>query len=436
MRKLNLFDAAMVSSGAMIGSGIFMNSSESAKFLETPAQLLVVWAVGGLIAFLGGLCFAELGGMFAQSGGQVVYLERGFAPWLGFIFGWTLFTTIQTGAIAAVATTCARFVGTFLPVSDLAVRLLAAGIIWALSVVNILGLRPGSLVQNVTTVLKFAALLVLIGAGLFFYKGPARAWGPVFPGGLDFRVLSAMGLALMPALFSYGGWQNLNFIAGEVKNPARTLPRAIIAAVSLVVAVYVLSNAVYIRVLGLTAIAGSTKLASDALASVVGTWGGRFISLAIVISTFGITNVFILTGARVYQAMAGTRAFLPVAGRVHPRFGTPHIAIILQSGWATVLLLSNTYGQLLQFVTFGDWIFFGLTALALILLRRKMPDAPRPYRVWGYPVVPAVFFLVSAAVVANVFAASFLKSAAGTLLILAGLPVYHFLRKQGAVHGI
>ena len=266
MRKLNLFDAAMVSSGAMIGSGIFMNSSESAKFLETPAQLLVVWAVGGIVAFLGGLCFAELGGMFAQSGGQVVYLERAFAPWLGFLFGWTLFTTIQTGAIAAVATTCARFVGTFLPMSDLAVRLLAAGIIWTLSVVNILGLRPGSLVQNVTTVLKFAALLVLIGAGLFCSRrarpGP---WGPVFPGGLDLRVLSAMGLALMPALFSYGGWQNLNFIAGEVKNPARTLPRAIIAAVTLVVAVYVLSNVVYVRVLGLSAIAGSTKLASDAL---------------------------------------------------------------------------------------------------------------------------------------------------------------------------
>lgn len=436
MRKLNLFDAAMVSSGAMIGSGIFMNSSESAKFLQTPAQLLAVWAVGGLVAFLGGLCFAELGGMFAQSGGQVVYLDRAFAPWLGFLFGWTLFTTIQTGAIAAVATTCARFIGTFLPMSDIGVRLLAAGIIWTLSVVNILGLRPGSVVQNVTTVLKFAALLALIGAGFFLYKGPARALGPVFPGGLDIGVLSAMGLALMPALFSYGGWQNLNFIAGEVKNPGRTLPRAIIAAVTLVVAVYILSNVVYVRVLGLPTIAASTKLASDAFAAAVGSWGGRFISLAIVISTFGITNVFILTGARVYRSMAESRAFLPVAGRVHPRFGTPHVAIILQSGWATVLLLSNTYGQLLQFVTFGDWIFFGLTALALIVLRRKMPDAPRPYRVWGYPVVPALFFLVSAAVVINVFAASFLKSAVGTLLILAGLPVFFLTRKQGAVHGI
>jgi APA family basic amino acid/polyamine antiporter len=436
MRKLNLFDATMISSGAMIGAGIFMNSSESARFLQTPAQLLVVWAAGGVVAFLGGLCFAELGGMFDRSGGQVLYLERGFAPWLGFLFGWTLFTTIQTGAIAAVATTCARFVGTFLPLSDPAARILAAGIIWLLSAVNILGLRPGSLVQNVTTVLKFASLLALIVAGLFVFKGPAPALGPVFPGGFGFGVLSAMGLALMPALFSYGGWQNLNFIAGEVRNPARTIPRAVIAAVSLVVAVYVLANVVYVRVLPLPAIAGSTRLAADALTAAIGAGGGRFISLAIIVSTFGITNVFILTGARVYQSMAGAGAFLPAAGRIHPRFGTPHVAIILQSAWATVLLLSNTYGQLLQFVTFGDWIFFGLTALALIRLRRSMPDAPRPYRVPGYPVVPVVFFLVSAAVVINVFAASFLKSLVGTALILAGLPVYRLVRRQGVSHGL
>ena len=196
-----------------------------------------------------------------------------------------------------------------------------------------------------TTVLKFAALLALIGAGFFVAKSPAQPLGQVFPGGLDIRVLSAMGLALMPALFSYGGWQNLNFIAGEVKNPGRTLPRAIIAAVTLVVAVYVLSNFVYARTLSPPAIAGSTKLAADAFAAAVGPWGGRFISLAIIISTFGITNVFILTGARVYQSMAVSGAFLPVAGRVHPRFGTPHVAIILQSGWATVLLLTTLTGS-------------------------------------------------------------------------------------------
>jgi amino acid transporter len=424
-RKLGVFDAAMIASGAIIGAGIFMNSAESAKFLQTSSQLLLVWGIGGLIAFLGGLCFAELGAMFPQSGGQVIYLERAFAPWLGFLFGWTLFSTIQTGAIAAVSTTCARFLGRFVPLSPAATIGAAAGIIWLLSAVNILGIKPGSLVQNVFTCLKILALAVLIVVGVLFFKAPpGSALGPLFPEGLSLKLVSAFGLALMPALFSYGGWQNLNFVAGEVKNPARTMPLAIISGVSLVVTVYVLANVAYVKAMPIEAIGRSTKLASDAFEAMVGPWGAAFVSAAIVVSTFGITNVFILTGARVYQVMAREGAFLPAAARLHPRFGTPHVAIVLQSVWASALLLTNTYGQLLQFVTFGDWIFFGLTALALIALRRKAPDVARPYRVWGYPVVPALFLLIAAAVVVNVFVTSPGKSAVGSAIILAGLPFY------------
>ncbi len=433
-RTLGLFDAAMISSGAMIGSGIFMNSAESAKFLRTSSQLLLVWMIGGLVAFLGALCFAELGAMFPQSGGQVVYLDRAFSPWLGFLFGWTLFSTIQTGAIAAVSYTCARFISTFLPMKDIWIGILAAGIIWSLSIVNFLGIRPGSLVQNISTTLKILALLALIVVGVLWFKAPRLNLGPLFPDGLDLKVLSALGLALMPALFSYGGWQNLNFVAGEVKNPARTMPLAIISGVSLVIAVYVLSNVVYVKALPLEGIAGSTKLASDSFQAMVGPWGARFVSLAIIISTFGITNVFILTGARVYQAMARSGNFLPLAAELHPRFGTPYVSIFFQSVWASCLLLTNTYGQLLQYVTFGDWIFFGLTALALIILRKKMPGAPRPYRAWGYPLVPLLFFLISAAVVVNIFISSFVKSLIGSAIILAGLPFYHFTPKKGSGH--
>jgi len=426
LRKLSLFDAAMISSGAMIGAGIFMNSAESAKFLQSSAQLLLVWIAGGVIAFLGGLCFAELGAMFPQSGGQVVYLDRAFSPWLGFLFGWTLFSTIQTGAIAAVSYTCARFASRFIPLSDLGLSGLAAGIIWLLSFINFLGIRPGSIVQNVFTTLKILALLALIGVGMIWFKTPSLSLGPLFPQGLHLGTLSAMGLALMPALFSYGGWQNLNFVAGEVKDPSRTMPLAIISAVSLVVTIYVLSNVVYVKALPLEAISRSTKLASDAFEAMVGPWGAKFIAAAILVSTFGITNVFVLTGARVYQAMARSGSFLPVAARLHPRTGTPHVAIFLQAAWASCLLLTNTYGQLLQYVTFGDWIFFGLTALSLIVLRKKMPDAPRPYRAWGYPAVPLVFLLISAAVVINVFASSLSKSLVGTAIILAGLPLFFF----------
>jgi APA family basic amino acid/polyamine antiporter len=436
IRRLGWFDAAMIVAGAIIGAGIFMNSSESAKFCQSSSQLLLVWAAGGVIAFLGGLCFAELGALFPQSGGQVIYLERAFSPWLGFLFGWTLFTTIQTGAIAAVSTTCARFVGTFVPMSDSTSRWVAAGIIWLLTAVNILGVKPASWVQNIFTVLKISALVVLIVVGVFVLKGASGspgslpALGPLFPSGVDLKVLSALGLALMPALFSYGGWQNLNFVAGEVKNPARAIPLAIISGVALVVVVYILSNVAYVRALPLRAIAGSTKLASDAFEAMVGPWGGRFISAAIIVSTFGITNVFVLTGARVYQVMAEKRMFVLAAARVHRRFGTPHVAILFQAVWASGLLLSNTYGQLLQYVTFGDWIFFGLTALALIVLRRKMPGAERPYRTWGYPATPLIFLIIAVSVVVNVFISSPVKSFIGTAIILAGLPVYLAVRRK------
>jgi APA family basic amino acid/polyamine antiporter len=427
---LNSFDAAMIVSGAIIGSGIFMNPAESAKFVQTSSQLLLVWAIGGVIAFLGGLCFAELGTMFPQTGGQYVYLEEAFAPWLGFLFGWTLFSTIQTGAIAAVSYTCARFVSFFLPMKDIWVSALAAGIIWLLSLVNILGIRPGSLVQNIFTSLKIAALLGLISIGLFWFKTPQSGLGPLFPTGIELKTLSLLGLALMPALFSYGGWQNLNFVAGEVKNPARTMPLAILSGVTLVVAVYLLTNVVYVRALPLTGIQQSSRLASDAVRAMVGDWGATFVSLSVVISTFGITNVFILTGARVYYVMARERAFLPLASRLHPRFKTPAYSILFQSLWASALLFSNTYGQLLRYVTFGDWIFFALTGLALLVLRQKKPDLLRPYRVWGYPVVPVVFFLISSTVVINIVISSPLKSLAGSAIILAGLPAYYLSRRR------
>lgn len=428
-RSLGPFDAAMIVSGAIIGSGIFMNSTESAKFLQSSSQLLFVWIVGGFIAVLGGLCFAELGAMFPQSGGQYVYLERAFKPWTGFLFGWTLFSTIQTGAIAAVSYTCARFIGTFVPMSGLATTLLAAGLIWGLSLVNFLGIKPGSIILNVFTILKIGALFALIAVGLFG-KGPSLAPGPLFPSGFNLGLLSALGLALMPALFSYGGWQNLNFVGGEVRNPARNMPLAILSGVALVVTVYILSNIVYVKALPLAAIQGSTKLASDAVEAMVGPWGAKLVSLAIIISTFGITNVFILTGPRVYYVMAKEGAFLPLAARLHPRFQTPAASIFIQSLWASALLLTNTYGQLLQYVTFGDWIFYALTALALLVLRRTRPDLERPYKTWGYPVVPALFFIIAVAVVVNVYISSPLKSVAGTAIILSGLPLFYFTRKK------
>ncbi len=435
-RTLGQIDAVLIVTGAIIGAGIFMNPAESARHLTTPAQLLFVWGLGGFVALMGAICFAELGAMFPQSGGQYVFLEKAFSPWLGFLFGWTLFSTIQTGALAAVSYTCARFIGQFLPLSDLGTSILAAALILLLSLINHFGIRPGSIVQNVFNSLKILALLFLIIIGLIAHKASGTGLGPVFPGGLSFRLLSLMGLALMPALFSYGGWQNLNFVGGEVKNPSRSIPLAILSGVVLVVAVYMLSNVVYVRALPLKEVAGSTKLASDAVAALIGPWGARFIALAIIVSTFGFLGVVILTGPRVYAAMAQEGAFLGMAGRLHPRYETPYLAIWIQAAWACGLLFTKSYGQLLEFVTFGDWIFFALTALALIVLRAKKPGWPRPYRAWGYPVVPALFLLISAAVVVNVFLMSPGKSLIGLLIILSGLPVYLLARPARKAPGL
>jgi len=435
-RRLNAFDAAMIVSGAIIGAGIFMNPAESAKFLQSSSQLLLVWALGGFIAFLGALCFSELGTMFPESGGQVVYLEKAFSPWVGFLFGWTLFSTIQTGALAAVAFTCARFVSIFFPMGDFKVSLLAASFIWILSLVNFFGIKPGSIVQNVFSCLKIAALLAIIAIGIHFLRTSPLQLGPLFPEGLNFKMLNLMGLALMPVLFSYGGWQNLNFVAGEVKHPERNMPIAIMTGVSIVIFVYVLSNAVFAGALPLSEIGASTKLASDAMEVMIGPFGAKFVAMAIIISTFGFTNVVIMTGPRVYYIMAKNKMFLPLAGKLHPRFQTPHYSIFLQSIWATVLLFSNTYSQLLQFVTFGDWIFFGLTALGLIVLRKKLPDIPRPYRTWGYPVVPLLFSVVAFAVVINVVFSSFWKALIGMLIISAGLPIFYWTRRKEAKHEV
>jgi APA family basic amino acid/polyamine antiporter len=432
-RKLSLFDATMIVSGAIIGAGIFINPAESARFLQNSGQLLFVWILAGVIAFLGGLCFAELGSLFVHSGGQYLYLKVAFTPWLGFLFGWTLFTTIQSGAIAAVAVTCARFLRSLLAFPEKATIFMAAIIIWFLSVVNFFGIRPGSLVQNVFTALKLLALFFLIFLGIYnslFSSSGHVSFGPLFPERINFSFLSALGLALMPALFSYGGWQNLNFVAGEVINPRRLLPLAIILGVSIVVAVYVLTNWFYLTSLPFDKLCSSNQVAADAVEALLGQKYSRLISLAIVISTFGITNVFILTGPRVYQAMAREGAFLPLAARLHPRFQTPHLSIFLQSAWASLLLFSNTYSQLLQYVTFGDWIFFGLTALALIKLRKKLPAQTGVYRVWGFPWVPLIFAFISFAVVINVFIFSPLKSLMGTAIILSGLPLFWLSRKR------
>lgn len=429
-RHLNYFDSTMIVCGSVIGVGIFINPAESAKFLSSPSQLLFVWALAGFISFIGAICFAELGAMFPYAGGQYVYLKKAFSPWMGFLFGWTLFSTIQTGVIAAVSFTCARFISYFFSMNDFTVSLVAAAIIWFLSLVNFFGIKQGSLVQNVFTSLKLFALLIIIGVGFFWFKAPDIILGPIFPQGITLQSIKIMGLALVPALFSYGGWQDFSYVLGEIKNPARNIPVSFLSGISIVIIVYVLVNSVFIKTLSLAEISNSTKIASDSVKVMMGSRGTAFFSLAIIVSTLSIANVAILAGSRVYYSMAKEKAFFPIAAKLHPSHSTPYASIFLQSLWATILLFTNTYSQLLQYVIFGTWLFLGLSVISLFIFRKKMPDASRPFKTWGYPFTPFLFSLISAAVVLNIIVSNFVKSLIGIGIILAGFPIYYLLGKQ------
>lgn len=432
-RVLRPFDATMVVIGGIIGSGIFINPRLVAQSLDSSWLVLLAWAVGGLVALCGAFAYAELGSRFPKAGGQYVYLKDAWHPLAGFLYVWALLLIIETGAMAAVAIIFAEYLLRFLGRSDAAALPIAVAALVVVSAVNYVGVKPGSRVLNVFVVLKVAALAVLIGIGLLLPAGT--------PGWLaDTRLTDAsagsgtvlaFGAALIPILFAYGGWQNANYIAEEIDAPERNLPRSLILGVIVVVVVYVLVNVAYLRLLGLDGLAGTATPAADAAARALGTAGDKFVAAAIAISTFGFLDLAVLAPTRVYYAAAAD-GYLPSAlARLHPRYGTPTLAIVVQAAWAILLVLTGTYGDLLNSVVFADWIFFGGTVAALFVWRsaqrRGTSEPPnRTYRSPLYPYLPAFFVLVAIAVVASVVIEAPARAAAGALLIATGIPVFLF----------
>jgi basic amino acid/polyamine antiporter, APA family len=432
-RALGPFDATMVVIGGIIGSGIFINPSIVAQRLDSPGFVLAAWAAGGAIALAGAFAYAELGAIFPRAGGQYVYLRDGYHPLAGFLYGWALLVLIESGAIAAVAIAFASYALRLAGRPDIAPAPLAIAAVVVLSIVNYLGVKPGSRVLNVLVVLKVAALAALIGFGAF---APAHAgWWTAAreTSAPPLTTAVAFGAALVPILFAYGGWQNANYVAEEIENPRRNLPLSLIAGTSAVVVIYVLVNVVYLRALGLEGLAATTTPASDAAERMFGALGDRFVTAAIAISTFGFLDLAILAPTRVYYAMAADGVFLPALARLHPTYRTPGLAIVLQSTWSCVLALSGTYGQLLNYVVFADWIFFGLTVAAVLVFRRTFPLERRPpdsFRAPGYPVVQIAFAIVAAAVVLSVIWADPSSALRGTLLLAAGIPVYYWFSRR------
>lgn len=438
-RRLGLFSGTMAVIGGIIGGGIFRTPAAVAERVGSPTFILMAWIVGGIIALIGAFCFGELGQRRPRAGGGYVYLRETWGPLPAFLYGWALLLVIATGAIAAVGVTFADY---FLALTGLPGRLtvpLAIGAIVFLSGVNILGVRPGAITQNIFTVLKLAALAALIVAGLAMglqggSLAPAPSPAPA-PGGSSMVVI--LGAALVPILFTYGGWQQINFIAEEMIDPEKTLPRAVVLGVVVVVVVYLTANLAYLRVLGPEGLAASTAPAADTMRRLFGSTGGTVIAAGITASTFGFLNLVILVTPRVFQAMAADGLFFPRLARLHPTYRTPVAAILLQAAWAILLTLSGTFGQLVDYVAFGDWIFFGLTVAGLYVYRARDRGADRtagtsrPFRVPGYPVTPALFVLAALYVVASSVLSNPRNALIGTGLLALGVPVYAYWRWRG-----
>jgi APA family basic amino acid/polyamine antiporter len=434
-RRLGLFSATMAVVGGIIGGGIFRTPAAVAERVGAPGLALGAWVVGGAVALIGAFCFGELGFRRPRAGGGYVYLREAWGPLPAFLYGWALLLVIATGAIAAVAVTFADYTLALVGLPPELSAPVAVGAIVLLAGINYVGVAPGAITVNVLTVLKLAALAAVIVVGLAL-AAPAHAAPVAVTPPPDRPWLLTLGAALVPILFTYGGWQQTNFIAEEIVTPERTLPRALVFGVLIVVGVYLLANLAYLRVLGQEGLARSTAPAADTMRALLGPAGGTFIAAGIAVSTFGFLDLVSLVTPRVLQAMAADGVFFPSLAALHARYRTPTRAIVLEAAWAIVLTLTGTFGQLVDYVSFGDWIFFGLTVAGLYRLRARdarqgAPAPPPGVRVPGYPWTPALFVAAAALVVTSAVHGNPGNAAVGTGLLLLGIPVYLWWRRPG-----
>ncbi|WP_337172361.1 amino acid permease [Gemmatimonas aurantiaca] len=435
--RLGTFSGTMLVVGGIIGAGIFLSPAVVVQRVGTTPLTLGAWGLGALIAIIGGFVYAELGARRPRAGGTYVYLREAFGTLPAFLYGWALFLIIGTGAIAAVAMTGANYLAELLGLSADTGRPMAIALIVGLTALNILGVRIGATTGNVLTILKLSAIALLVVAALLLvprYAAPVVAApvtplaGPTSLGG----AIGAMGAALVPVLFSFGGWQQTNAVAEELVDPQRTLPRALILGVLIVAATYLLVNIAYLRALGLEGLAASRAPAADAMQVYLGPAGRTVITFGIVTSTVGFLGMVILMSARVYQAMAADGLFFRSMARLHPRTQTPVAALVGQGLVALVLLLSGTYGQLLDYVVFADWIFFGSTAATLLILRSR--DDARgvhiPVRAPWHPFSTLLFVAAAGYVVVGSILSNPGNALRGALLLALGLPVYAYWMRQ------
>lgn len=462
----------MIVIGSMIGSGIFIVSADIARTVGSPGYLLLVWLITGAVTVIAALSYGELAGMMPHAGGQYVYLREAYNPLVGFLYGWTLFLVIQTGTIAAVAVAFAKFTGVLIPwfseknilfefpgFDVSAAQMLAIAMIIALTWINTRGLKTGKVVQDIFTIAKTAALFGLILLGILIARNPAAlaanfsnlwsaGWTHVADGKIvSFQSLSglalvaAIGVAMVGSLFSSDAWNNITFTAGEVIEPKRTIPLSLVLGTVTVTLLYVLANVSYLLVLPLNGnpdgkdilergiqFAASDRVATAAASMIFGQPAAVIMALLIMISTFGCNNGLILAGARVYYAMAKDHLFFRSVGTLNDQ-DVPSIALIVQAAWACMLCFSGTYSDLLDYVIFAVLIFYILTIIGIFLLRKKSPEAERPYKAFGYPFVPALYVLAAAAISVDLLIMKPAYTWPGLIIVIAGIPVYYLWRK-------
>jgi len=443
--RLNLGDATLLVVGAVIGSGIFLTTGIIAQSLPSPPMILLVWIVGGVLSLFGGLTLAELGAMMPEAGGQYVYLREAYGKTAAFLYGWTTFLVLQTGGIAALAVGFAEYLSYFIPGFGLNSMLIDSTVlqvsygqvvavmsIVVLTLINYYGVRTGSTVQNFFTILKLLAIGILILAGLFVSHEAGRSAEPVtlltMPEGI--AIIPAIGVALIAVLWTFDGWYAVNTVASEIKNPGRNIPLSLIFGLSLIGIVYLLVNIFYVSILPVSEITGVLRIGEKATSAAFGESAGAAMNGLILVSIFGCLSATILFGPRVYYAMAEDGIFFKSFARVHSRYHTPAVAIIWQGIWSSLLCLTGTYEQLFTYVIFTVMVFFIAATFAIFRLRKINPDAQRPYRTWGYPVVPAVFGLAMTFIAVSSLLEKPVESFLGLLIILIGLPVYYYWSKQ------
>ena len=432
-RELTRFDLTMIAIGSTVGSGIFLTPSIVAHQLPSPLWIGAVWLAGGVMALSGALTMAELGGMLPQAGGVYVFLKETYGGLTGFLYGWAYFLVVNTGGLAALAIAFSTYLGFFIPLSAAGLKIVGISGLVVLTLLNVLGVKIGGIFADLFTTLKLVGIagLILVAFGWGSFENLRISMASA---SLPHDVSGAIAVALVGVLWSFGGWQHATYTAAEARRPERDVPMALTIGAVVVTVVYLLANLSYMLLLPVEGIAGSERVAADAVRTILGPIGGSLIAITIFISTFGTAGIYTLTAPRIYFAMSNDGVFFRRIAAVHPKFGTPANAIVLQSVWAILLILFwGTFENLISYVVFTDWIFFALAGFSVIVLRRRRPAAHRPYRTFLYPFTPLLFVGMSVWFVINTFLQKPEQAWSGILFLALGVPVYYAWRRRAGI---